>query len=216
MHLPSCIRLCWEIRRTIYFNIAFAVFVKIIAIALAISGAHNIYSLLFCLDRNVKVYIFVSKSNLGMLPLWAAILIDMGSLLVVIISSMLPALRADTVWKTHDDKFELSDIVVETNTTPESIVESKGLNSNTYKAVQSEPPNCFEINIPSTALITVADPPTVPTLNDTRPITMSSNDIEIVNDSSKLAESKDGITHYEPKKVVSSSPLSSCSKGKGG
>lgn len=87
MLLATCIKLCRFVRRLIYGNIAFAVVIKIIAIVLAISG---------------------------LLPLWAAILIDTSSLIIVIANSMVPAFQAKSIWKVND-KNTTVEVVVEGN-----------------------------------------------------------------------------------------------------
>lgn len=70
LRLPSAISICRKARRIIITNCVFAVGLKMIAIGLAIAGLFTLPSLAYLC--------------LGMLSLWQAVLIDVGSLLVVV------------------------------------------------------------------------------------------------------------------------------------
>ena len=70
LRLPSAISICRKARRIIITNCVFAIGLKMIAIGLAIAGPLSLPSL--------------THLCLGMLSLWQAVLIDVGSLLVVV------------------------------------------------------------------------------------------------------------------------------------
>jgi hypothetical protein len=80
LRLPSAISICRKARRIIITNCLFAVGLKMIAIGLAISG---LLSPSFPCSPAVT-HLSLTVRSLGMLSLWQAVLIDVGSLLVVV------------------------------------------------------------------------------------------------------------------------------------
>jgi len=90
LRIPSSIELSRATKRIILENIGLSVSIKIVAVVLAILGEYErSLLLLFCylLTGGADVYIF-----LGLLSLWEAVLIDLGTLLVVIFNGMRPLL----------------------------------------------------------------------------------------------------------------------------
>ena len=90
LRIPSSIELSRATKRIILEKIGLSVSIKIVAVVLAILGEYErSLLLLFCylLTGGADVYIF-----LGLLSLWEAVLIDLGTLLVVIFNGMRPLL----------------------------------------------------------------------------------------------------------------------------